>query len=164
MRIARSSILNHFSFTDEVLLFCHGDYQSSYLMLQGMLIFSKTSGLYPNKNKSEIYCSGLKETDLQRLLDAFGFSKSILPFKYLGMPINSKRFSAKDFQILVDKITTRIRIWSSRHLSFTGRVVLINSFILAIHSYWSQIIIIPKRVIKDITMICRAFWWTGKAT
>ncbi|CAI8591752.1 unnamed protein product [Vicia faba] len=60
--------LNHLSFADDVLLFFHGDYQSSYLMLLDMLLFSKTSGLYPNKNKSEIYWSGMKETDFLRVV------------------------------------------------------------------------------------------------
>uniref|UniRef100_A0A803PZ58 Uncharacterized protein n=1 Tax=Cannabis sativa TaxID=3483 RepID=A0A803PZ58_CANSA len=59
-------------------------------------------------------------------------------------------------------MTTRIRSWSTRHLYFAGRVVLINSVLSAIHSYWCQILKLPKKVINEIESICRAFLWKGQ--
>ncbi|XP_062117442.1 uncharacterized protein LOC133831237 [Humulus lupulus] len=42
-----------------------------------------------------------------------------------------------------------------------GRVTLINSVPISIHSYWAQIMILPKKLLKDVEAICRAFLWKG---
>uniref|UniRef100_A0A803QER2 Reverse transcriptase zinc-binding domain-containing protein n=1 Tax=Cannabis sativa TaxID=3483 RepID=A0A803QER2_CANSA len=42
-----------------------------------------------------------------------------------------------------------------------GRVTLINSVLLAIHTYWAQIFILPKKLLKDIEATCRSFLWKG---
>lgn len=34
--------------------------------------------------------------------------------------------------------------------------------LINIHSYWAAIFILPKKVLKDITPICRNYLWAGK--
>lgn len=38
--------------------------------------------------------------------------------------------------ILVDKMIARVRCWSSRNLSYQGRLVLVNYVLNNIHLYW----------------------------
>ncbi|XP_062114229.1 uncharacterized protein LOC133825280 [Humulus lupulus] len=153
--------LNHLCFADDLLIFCNGDFVSIMLMLRGLKLFSSSSGLLPNAEKTAIYCHGISDTVVERVLAASGFTRSYLPFRYLGIPICSKRISAADCQCIVEKMTSRIRSWSTRNLSYMGRVTLINSVLISMHSYWAQIMILPKKLIKDVEAICRAFLWKG---
>lgn len=36
-------------------------------------------------------------------------------------------------------MTAKIRIWSTRHISYSGRVQLVNSVLMSIHGYWGQV-------------------------
>uniref|UniRef100_A0A803PI70 Reverse transcriptase zinc-binding domain-containing protein n=1 Tax=Cannabis sativa TaxID=3483 RepID=A0A803PI70_CANSA len=60
-------------------------------------------------------------------------------------------------------MTAIIKSWSSRNFSFAGRITLINSVLIAIQAYWSQMMIMPKKVLKAIEAICMAFLWKGQA-
>lgn len=91
-----------------------------------------------------------------------GYQKGSLPIRYLGVPILAKRISQMDCKVLMDKIAVRIKSWGTRHLSYAGRVQLVNSVLLHIHNYWSTIFILPKQVLKGITAMCKNFLWDGK--
>lgn len=149
--------VNHLAFADDVLMFCHGDYESVHLLLQGLKLFSQTSGLFPKPQKSAIYYVGMAETEVQRLMEVSGFAGGQLPFKYLGVPIYATRIPVKEGDRLVEKMTAKIKQWSVKHLSYAGRIVLINVVLMSIHAYWSQIMLLPKRIPKGIKKVCRAF-------
>ncbi|XP_062101003.1 uncharacterized protein LOC133806927 [Humulus lupulus] len=153
--------LNHLCFADDLLIFCHGDYVSILLMLRGLKLFSSSSGLVPNSDKSAIYCHGMPEAVVDRILEVSGFSRSHLPFRFLGIPICSKKIPSAECKCILERMISRIRSWSTRNLSYMGRVTLINSVLISIHSYWAQIMILPKKLLKEVEAICRAFLWKG---
>ncbi|KAG5629696.1 hypothetical protein H5410_001413 [Solanum commersonii] len=65
---------------------------------------------------------------------------------------------------MIEKITAKVTCWSTKLLSYAKRVQLIKSVLFAVQAYWSQIFLIPKKVIKSIEQICRTFLWTESVT
>ncbi|XP_030478211.1 uncharacterized protein LOC115695274 [Cannabis sativa] len=109
---------NHLAIADDVILFSKGDERSVRYLLQALKLVSVTFRLQPNPSKTAIYCSNMEPAVVERLLKISSFSNQNFPFTYLGIPINAKKKSGRDSEILIEKMTARIRCWSSRNLSF----------------------------------------------
>ncbi|CAK8572589.1 unnamed protein product [Lathyrus sativus] len=154
--------ITNLTFADDVLLFCRGDDMSLQLMLNTFKKFSNSIGLIMNPNKCKLYYGGLDIVSREKLKDLSGFQAGTLPFKYLGIPVSSKKLTINHFLPLVDKIVARIHHWSSKLLSYAGRIQLVKSIAAATVQYWMQCLPLPKAVIRKIDSICRSFIWTGK--
>ncbi|XP_010670560.3 uncharacterized protein LOC104887594 [Beta vulgaris subsp. vulgaris] len=69
--------LTHMCFADDLILCCKGEFASIYLLMGAFKLFSHTSGLNANIEKSALYTSGMPATEVQRIIDASGFTLSI---------------------------------------------------------------------------------------
>ncbi|XP_019248682.1 PREDICTED: uncharacterized protein LOC109227948 [Nicotiana attenuata] len=149
------------SFAVDLLLFCRGDRMSVQLLYECFNSFSQASGLVANKNKSSIYFGGVPSAVQQEITQITGFNTSELPFRYLGVPLSTKRLSVSQCQPLLDKMLGRIKQWTVKFLIYAGRLQLIKSVLISIQSFWSQIFPLPKKTIQHVEGICRKFLWTG---
>ncbi|XP_019246435.1 PREDICTED: uncharacterized protein LOC109226086 [Nicotiana attenuata] len=152
--------ITNLSFADDLLLFSRGDNQSVAMLKQRFDQFSTASGLKANLNKSSVYFGGVCNVDQELILQQLGYVKGELPFRYLGVPLTTK-MKVTQWQPLIDKIVARISSWTARKLSYAGRVQLIKYVLFGVQSYWSQMFLIPSKVIKLIEAYCRSFMWSG---
>ncbi|KAL9224822.1 hypothetical protein vseg_000822 [Gypsophila vaccaria] len=150
--------LTHLCFVDDLVMFSRGDQVSITLLLSA---FSSATGLTMNRTKSHIYFNGVPRDIISHILATSGMSAGQFPFRYLGVPISSKKLFILDCEVLIDKVVARIRSWGARKLSYAGRVVLIKSVLSSLHSYWATIFVIPAGIIKRINSICNAHLWSG---
>ncbi|XP_021730591.1 uncharacterized protein LOC110697534 [Chenopodium quinoa] len=156
--------ITHMMFADDLLLFSRADFVSIQLLLQAFQKFSCASGLMANLSKSEVYFGGISDFDKDQLQTFLGMSRGSLPFRYLGVPLSSKKLTVAQYRPLVERVTARIGCWTSRHLSYTGRLQLIKSVLFGIQAYWAQIFILPKKILREIETKLRIFLWTRKNT
>ncbi|KAL2905499.1 LINE-1 retrotransposable element ORF2 protein [Bienertia sinuspersici] len=154
--------LTHMCFADDLIMCCRGEKKSVDKILQAFNIFSKTSGLQANNSKTELFTSGVKEEEVKEIIAESGFKRGKLPFKYLGVPISSKKVNASQCEVLIEKMIARIRTWSSRHISFARRSQLINSVLMSIQQYWAQVFVLPASILQSIEQICRSYLWSGQ--
>ena len=139
--------LTHVSFADDIFLFAGGTTSSVRVIMDELNKFENFSGLQVNKQKSAIFLAGISDAIRNEMLNITGFSLGRLPMKYLGVPLLSTRLSHNDCQPLIDKIMVRIQAWTSRSLSFAGRLQLLSSVLYNIQMYWCSMFIIPKYTI-----------------
>ena len=124
------------SFADDIFLFVGGTTSSVRVIMDELNRFENFSGLQVNKQKSAIFLAGISDAIKNEMLNITGFSLGRLPMKYLGVPLLSTRLSHNDCQPLIDKIMVRIQAWTSRSLSFAGRLQLLSSVLYNIQMYW----------------------------
>ncbi|XP_074292168.1 uncharacterized protein LOC141619030 [Silene latifolia] len=131
------------------------------LLLRAFSTFSKTSGLSMNCSKSEVYFNGMTAELMDDIKQVTGFTEGQMPFRYLGVPIQPTKLTKKECNIIAEKMVNRIRSLGAKKLSYAGRLTLINSVLNTLYSYWANIFILPKSIIRRIEAICRNYLWDG---
>lgn len=111
--------------------------------------------------KSEVFLSGVTpETEIQ-IRGILDMPKGQFPFRYLGVPLHGRGLRSTEFQGLLQKLRDRVQSWNARHLSYAGRLSLINSILYSIVRFWGSILFLPQAIIDQITQVCRDYLWSG---
>jgi hypothetical protein len=69
--------------------------------------------------------------------------EGILPVRYLGVPLITKRLSSVDCESLVAKIIAQIDSWLVQKLSFAGRLKLLSCVLISLQVFWAKVFILP---------------------
>ncbi|GJT83822.1 RNA-directed DNA polymerase, eukaryota, reverse transcriptase zinc-binding domain protein [Tanacetum coccineum] len=146
-------------FADDLLMLCNGDYKSVEILKEGLMEFSKTSGLIPNMNKSAIFFGSVKEIEKKRILEVMPFKVGKLPMKYLGVPLVTKNIGIAECNHLVERVKQKVNDWKNKALSYAGRLQLIASVLASMHIYWASVFLIPKTTVKEIEKALKGFLW-----
>ncbi|XP_074315230.1 uncharacterized protein LOC141651414 [Silene latifolia] len=151
--------LTHLIFADDLLVFVRGDLPSLQAVKQCLHLFSCYSGLVPNPSKTNVYFAGVRSDVKALILRDTGYVEDHFPFKYLGIPLHSSRLTRDLLQPLLARIRTKMGHWESLHLTYAGKVTLINSVIFGIEAFWCASLLLPKGIIKELESKCRKFLW-----
>ena len=157
----RQTSITHLCFADDLMVFCHADTSSVRLVRSALDDFTRVSGLAINTQKSNVYLSGVSEEIRPHLQAIMGYRFGTLPARYLGVPLVTTRLRHSDCLPLIERILSRIRLWTSATLSYAGRLQLIRSVLFSIQVYWSSMFILPSATIRRIESILAAFLWKG---
>ncbi|KAL9688387.1 hypothetical protein QQ045_032808 [Rhodiola kirilowii] len=155
--------LSHLMFADDVIIFSKAA-QTSLLMIKDVLeTFYRFLGLKINSKKSSVYFGDCSDGDSRFMADLVGFQLAKPQFIYLGIPVDGRALRRVAYNVLIDKMTSKINSWSARCLSYSGRLVLVKHVLGMINSYWMRVLSFPKSVFRKITSICRSYLWAGSS-
>ena len=149
--------MTHFMLADDLIIFCKAKPASLKLLMNAFHKFTRCSGLKANLDKSNIVFGGDCSHTQEECLEITGFIEDHLLFRYLGLPITASRLTKGECRILVDKITAKILAWTSRHITYAGRLVLVNTVLFGMFNFWAQVFIIPQEVVTQVIQVCRNF-------
>lgn len=156
-----STKVTHLSFADDLLIFIDGSIGSVQCVLQVLKEFEMRSGLAVSKQKTNFYASGLTKAETDLIQASTGMALGSLPFRYLGIPLNSRKLSLSNCEPLIHQIKTRFSSWSVKSLSFSGRLLLIKTVIAGVTTFWCSAFVLPKACIHRINSLCSMFLWKG---
>ncbi|XP_010665703.1 uncharacterized protein LOC104882965 [Beta vulgaris subsp. vulgaris] len=80
--------------------------------------------LEANLDKSNVYFVGVHRDDISNLQQNLHMPTGSLPFKYLGVPLASRKLFYNECKPLLAKITARVKSWTAKKLSYAGRAQL----------------------------------------
>ncbi|KAG7574650.1 Reverse transcriptase domain [Arabidopsis suecica] len=154
-------MITHLSFADDILIFFDGGEDSLNGILSILDDFRIASGLGINLNKTTLFLDGGDIQGVQLLASRMGISHGALPVRYLGVPLTACKMKRQDYQPLLDRILGRFNGWTVKHLSFAGRLQLIQSVIYSTITFWASIFILSNQCLDEIERLCSAFLWKG---
>ncbi|XP_062075420.1 uncharacterized protein LOC133779477 [Humulus lupulus] len=146
-------------FADDLIILSKGSIQSIKVIKEVLEGFSSSTGLFINVSKSQIFFGGVDSREKREILKDIGLAEGCFPLKYLGVPLRPTKWKAEDCGIISKKIRLRLNTWGSRHLSFAGRIQLIQSVLVGLRNYWMSVFILPQSVSKGVEKLCRGFLW-----
>lgn len=151
--------LIHLSFADDLLIFIDGSIESVQQVLQVLKEFEMRSGLSVNLQKTSFFESGLTTEEVETVQASTGMALGQLPFRYLGVPLDSRKITLANREPLIQQVKAKFNSWSVNSLSFAGRLLLIKTVIAGITNFWCSAFILPKACVARINSLCSIFLW-----
>ncbi|XP_056695123.1 uncharacterized protein [Spinacia oleracea] len=129
-RCERLSI-THMLFVDDLLMFSRTDPISTAMLFQKFRLFSRASGFEANLDKSNVYICGTLATTQGKIMSTLNIPAGEFPFRYLGVPLSTKKLSYIRCKPLIDKVLAIAKSRTVRHLSYAGRLQLVKTILLS---------------------------------
>jgi hypothetical protein len=112
---------------DDTIVFSDPSEQYPRNLKCSLIWFEKLPGMRINYHKSELIPCNMSENPIFVGAHILGCPVGSFPIKYLGIPLQFKKFRREDIQPLVDNILKRVGSWRGKLLSHAAKVTLIQS-------------------------------------
>lgn len=147
-------------YADDTLLILPGDARTLF-NLKGLLRpFSDSTGLHVNFSKSFMVPVNMSDARVSHLANTFGCKVGSMPFTYLGLPLGTTKPSLQEFSPLLTRIERRLT-GISKFLSYHGRLILVNSVLSALPTFYMCSLKLPPQVIKQIDIYRKHCLWSN---
>jgi hypothetical protein len=154
-------VISHLQYADDTLCIGEASVENLWSLKAMLRGFEMASGLKVNFWKSALLGINVSPEFLEAACTFLNCRQGSIPFKYLGLPIGANPRRESTWFPLVDHFRKRLFSWRNKHISFGGRIVLINSVLNAIPIFYLSFMKIPTMVWKKVVRIQREFLWGG---
>jgi hypothetical protein len=151
--------LSILQYVDDTVIFLGHDVEKVVNLKLILSTFEQLSGLKINYHKSEIFCFGRANKHEAFYSQLFGCEMGKFPFRYLGLPMHTRKLSNKDWVEIEKRIESKLSGWKGKMLSIGGRLVLINSVLSSLLMFMLSFFELPKGVLEKIDCFRSRFYW-----
>ncbi|XP_074314267.1 uncharacterized protein LOC141649476 [Silene latifolia] len=141
------------------MVFVRGDVPSATTAAQALADFGQVSGSLANVDKTNIYFGGVPDQVKQTIMANTGYTEGVLPFKYLDLSLHDSKLTVSMYEELLCKLRNSVQHWTTKLLSYAGRLQPLNSIFFGLENYWTSTILLPRTIIKILNQCCRDYLW-----
>ncbi|XP_027098924.2 uncharacterized protein [Coffea arabica] len=150
----------YLAFADDMLVFTRCSEECLTAVKAFLAEYQEASGQRVNVDKSSFFlASGATSGQEHMVARVLGFHRQSFPFVYLGAPIYKGRRRNVLFDGIVAKMRAHLGHWSTKLLSFGGKLVLARHVLASLPMYLLQVVNPPKAVLTRLGVICNTFLW-----
>uniref|UniRef100_A0A2N9G6K5 Reverse transcriptase domain-containing protein n=1 Tax=Fagus sylvatica TaxID=28930 RepID=A0A2N9G6K5_FAGSY len=152
--------ITHLFFADDSLLFCKATTQDVTRIQNILNEYEMASGQQINRLKTTIFFSkSTPQANQDSILGMLGVPAIKQYEKYLGLPSFVGRAKYSSFAQIKERVWSKLKGWKEKLISQAGREVLIKAVAQAIPTFAMSCFRLPARLIKEIEVLIRRFWW-----
>jgi hypothetical protein len=153
--------ISHIQYADDTLCIGEASVENLWSLKALLKGFEFASGLKVNFLKSSIIGINVENHFMETACIFLNCSRGVVPFKYLGLPVGTNPRRMATWAPMVEKVRSKLNSWGNKHISFGGRLVLINSVLNLIPIFYMSLMKMPVQVRKKVIQIQRDFLWGG---
>jgi hypothetical protein len=101
-------------YADDTILLMEHDLEKAQNLKLILSAFEQLSGLKINFHKSEFFCFGEAQDDVNAYTDLFGCGKGWFPMRYLGIPIHYRRLTLFEWKLVEERLQKRLSSWKGK--------------------------------------------------
>lgn len=151
----------HLQYADDLIILSAGGWEDLKLIKLLFFHFEGISGLFINLHKTCLIPTNSNSPPNEDDLSTLRCTSSTLPINYLGIPLARRRPRKQEWEKLISLIRTKLDFWKANFLSLSDWLILINTVLFAIPTYWIPIFKLSSWGIRSIDWIRSYFLWTG---
>ena len=151
-------------YADDIDLYLKGDAQSIDETLKTFAKFEHQSGFKINYEKTSVYRIGSIKKTSAKFYTKHKLSWVNDKIDVLGVTICDEKGDTmyQNYEPIVKKVETVLKMWQDRNLSLLGKVLIINSLAASLFIYKMAVLpIIPENYVKKLNNIFDQFLWNG---
>jgi len=118
-------------------------------------------GLKVNFHKSSLVGVNINASWMSEATFVLGCKVGKVLFIYLGLPIGGDPRRLLFWELVINRIKSRLSGWHSRFLSFGGRLILLKSVLTALPVYALSFFKAPSGIISSIESLLNNFFLGG---
>ena len=153
--------LSILQYADDTILFMDQNIEKAMNTKLVLCAFEQLSGLKINFHKSELFCYGEAKECEEQFAQIFGCGIGEFPFRYLGIPMSHRKLSNKDWNRVEERFEKKLNSWKGKHLSYGGRLILINSVLSSLSMFMFSFFEVPRGILKKLDYYRSRFFWQG---
>ena len=153
--------VNILQYVDDTIFFSEATMENVKATKAIMRSFELVSCLKINFAKSCFRAIGKSDHWKKKAAKCMNCSLLSLPFIYLGIPIGVNPRRCELWDPIISKCERKLAKWKQRHISFGGRVTLIQSVLTSIPILFFSFFRIPNSVLDKLVSIQHKFLWGG---